>query len=279
MIKLSMVIEKIHPKAIIAALVFTLVCVLAIISVQCTGVDWTTWRQASSMPDNAFNETIHDGYLRQPWNTFSSLFYSLVGMYIICLPTSKKRAKNSIKIGENKTIKFIYGLSLIITGLGSSFLHMSLTFVGQTTDVIGMYLISTFIILYAVLRNRQATTKQFLALMALFNFVLLIPLIFSPFLRRNLFAALMVLGLILEYKLSKNNQGNRPRLLLACAGIMMFGFVFWLLDNARLFFDPNSCLQGHVIWHLCGAVAAGLLYHYYVKESTKRAERDGLLVF
>lgn len=123
--------KKLHSKAIIIALIFTLICVLAIKGMSHTSVDWTTWRQASSMP-NAFNETIHDGYLRQPWNTFSSLFYSLVGMYIICLPTSKKRAKNSIRIGENKAIKFIYGLSLIITGLGSAFLHMSLTFVGQT---------------------------------------------------------------------------------------------------------------------------------------------------
>lgn len=265
---MGIIMKKLHPKATIVALTFTLTCVLAIVSVQYTGVDWTTWQQASSMPDNAFNETIHDGYLRQPWNTFSSLFYSFVGAYIICLPVSKKHTKKSIKIGENKTIKFIYGLSLIITGLGSAFLHMSLTFVGQTTDVIGMYLISMFIISYAVLRNREVSEKHFLILMVLSNIILLIPLILSPFIRRNLFAAFIVIGLILEYKLNKNNKGNRSDLLIACAGIMAFGFIFWILDNMRLFFDPNSWLQGHVIWHLCGAVSAGLLYYYYNKEKS-----------
>lgn len=247
---------------------------MLILSLSYFDLDWSEWKQATSMPNNAFNETIRDGYLRQPWNTFSSLFYLFVGIYILCIPSSNKNAKKTINISENRVIRSIYGLSLVITGLGSAFLHMSLTFVGQTTDVIGMYFISMFIILYAVLRNRDITVTRFLILFFLSNFLLFIPLVFSPFLRRNLFAALMIIGLIVESKFNKHNDGNRPDLLFACAGIMIFGFVFWILDNAKLFFDPNSWFQGHVIWHLCGAVSAGLLYYYYDRESVLMADKN-----
>lgn len=186
----------------------------------------------------------------------------------MCLPSSKQQDKKSIKINENKIIKFIYALSLIITGLGSAFLHMSLTFIGQTTDVVGMYLLSTFIILYAILRNKNITITNFLIYLLIFNILLFIPLIFLPVLRRNLFAALMVIGLIVEFIFNKSNKNNRPHLLFTCAGIMLLGLIFWELDNARLFFSPTSWLQGHVIWHLCGAVSAALLYYYYDKETT-----------
>lgn len=226
--------------------------------------DWNEWEQASCMPNNAFNEKIHDGFLRQPWNTFSSFFYSFVGTYIMCIPSLRKG--KSIKIYENKIIKFIYAFSLIITGLGSAFLHISLTFIGQTTDVVGMYLLSTFIILYAILRNKKVSTARFVILMLITNLILFIPLVFLPVVRRNLFAVLMVIGLIVEYKFNKHNQGNRSDLLFTCAGIMIFGFIFWILDNAKLFFNPTSFFQGHVIWHLCGAITAWLLYYYYEKE-------------
>jgi hypothetical protein len=220
------------------------------------------------MPDNSFNERIHDGYLRQPWNTFSSLFYSFVGIYIMCLPSTKKKAGKSVKIYENRIIKFLYAFSLVVTGLGSAFLHMSLTFVGQTTDVVGMYFISTFIILYAILRNKNSTTTTFVISMLLSNLILFIPLVFLPVLRRNLFAGLIVIGLIVESKLNKHNKGNRPDLLITCASIMIFGLVFWILDNTKLFFNPDSWFQGHGIWHLCGAISAWLLYYYYEQEKS-----------
>jgi hypothetical protein len=41
---MDIIIKKLHPKATIVALIFTLTCVLAIVSVQYTGVDWIIWQ-------------------------------------------------------------------------------------------------------------------------------------------------------------------------------------------------------------------------------------------
>lgn len=265
-LKDGVICVKINWKATFVALVATFVGVTLMIGVSSLAPNWDTWRQATSMPNNAFNEAIREGYLRQPWNTFSSFAYLFVGVYIVCLPIFPAKEK-SLAIYRNKWIRLIFSLALAITGVGSAFLHLSLTFIGQTADVVGMYLLSVFIILYAVLRRKNVSTLKFVVLFILSNLLLFIPLVLSPHLRRNLFAVLIIVGLILEYFFNRKTEGNTPDLLLASASVMLFGFIFWMIDNTKLFFDPYSWFQGHVVWHLCGAAAAAILYRYYTKEN------------
>ncbi len=240
-------------KSIFVGLISVIIAIIMMFSIQKLNPDWSSWRQATCLP-NCFNETIHDGYLRQPFNTFSSFGYLFVGVYVLALPKLKSNKQKFHKI-----MKLIFGLSLVITGLGSAFYHMSLTFVGQTTDVAGMYLIAVLIILYALFRDKNISISQFVGYYLGANLILLIPLILSPELRRNLFAGLIIIGLLLDYFRDKKDK----KLLLASASVLAFGFIFWLLDSLKLFFNPNSWLQGHVIWHYCGALACLILYKYY----------------
>jgi len=52
------------------------------------------------------------------------------------------------------------------------------------------------------------------------------------------------------------------------AGFALFAtaFLIWGLDISKTICNPHSPLQGHAVWHLLGAVAAGFLYLYYASE-------------
>ena len=256
---------KINYKALFKALICNLFLlgVLFILSLF-LNVDWNSFRQATSMPNNAFNEAIRNGFIRQPWNTISSFFYSLVGFYILFFPLQKEN-KNKLSIKENKILKNIFSASLIICGLGSAYLHLSLTYIGQTTDVMGMYLIGVFIILYSF-RNKSINFKKFIIYFIIINIILFIPLIFLPELRRSLFALIIFTGLLLEYFCNCKNKNISFKYLLISLLILLVGFIFWIIDNNRLFFNPYSFFQGHVIWHLTGSIACYTLYIHYNKE-------------
>lgn len=92
------------------------------------------------MPNSCFSETIKTSGMRQPVNAITSLIYIVLGLYIIL--------DNKL----DKIIKSIFGLGFIVTGIGSTYYHIGLTFLDQTIDVFGMYLISVLILLFAIYR-------------------------------------------------------------------------------------------------------------------------------
>lgn|GEM_PF-708361 len=236
------------------------------------GDRWKDMPQATSMmpedsldPDFNFNELVDpDAAIRQPWNTFSSLYYVFVGAMLICLPYTKKSSKMSIT--SSKSLRILYGASIIITGLGSAFMHMSATFIGQFADVLGMYLISVFIVMYALRNIPKYNTALFSIAYIVINAALLYALWFAPNLRRNLFLVLILVGLVLECFCNRKAKGFSVDLVLAAASSLGLAYVLWLLDNRQgMFFERVGWFQGHSFWHLLGAVACGVLYLHYSK--------------
>jgi len=271
---------KLHWPAIFVGVVATLVSLIAIFS--CEGLfekyvgNWDTWKPATSMMADGsfnFNELVNPAaYIRQPWNTFSSLYYVFVGAMLLVLPYTKKVPGPSIT--SSKSLRWLYGVSVIITGLGSAFMHMSATFIGQTTDVVGMYLVSVFIVMYALRSLPKYTNGMFTILYIVINVALFAGLIFAPNLRRNLFLALILIGLVLEYFCNRKTKGYNADMLLAAACSLAFAYIVWQLDNyialqpdgtylRGIFFNEVGFFQGHPIWHLGGATACGLLFSHY----------------
>lgn len=260
--------------AIFAGLLATLLSLLAVFAVANTdGLDWDDWEPATSMmPDGGynFNEQVDEGStIRQPWSTFTSLFYVFVGTFLIFLPYTPKTKE--ISITSSKSLRILFGLSIIITGLGSAFMHMSATFIGQFFDVAGMYLVSVFIVMYALRSVPKFTTKMFSVLYIIINIFLLWGLVYAPELRRNLFLIIILVGLILEYTLNKKVKGYNVDLLFAAASSLLFGYILWQLDNfvpvntlvRGTFFERTGFNQGHNYWHLFGSIACGLIYQHY----------------
>ena len=89
--------------------------------------DTTTWREASCLPDRCFCEAVQSGTVRQPANAISSSAFVVMALLVLM----RSRTPTAWRFA---------GAALVV-GVGSAFFHASLTFWGQTADVLGMYLV------------------------------------------------------------------------------------------------------------------------------------------
>ena len=60
-----------------------------------------------------------------------------------------------------------------------------------------------------------------------------------------------------------------PAWLLAALAVFGLAYVVWTLDGTGAWCDPTGWLQGHAVWHLLGAVSAGLAFIYYWREKDR----------
>lgn len=278
------------------------------------GSPWDGWLPATCLPDACFCEAIGSGLIRQPINTWSNLAFVMVGGWVLLRLKSKAGSENTLKrvstrFGWQTPISiggfagWIYGSACIAIGLGSMVYHASLSFVGQWLDVMSMYLLGVFMMLYAAARlksdeSRRVPKRQgisapmkritgrplrFLAAARLrmthagaafatgyitINLALGLLLIVWPEARRYVFGALIVIALGLEMILQRRRLTTaNPRRLIAALGVYVVAQIIWTLDLNHIICDPTSVLQGHAVWHVLTAASAGLMYGYYQSET------------
>jgi hypothetical protein len=257
---------------------------LMLIPLSSLPAPWPMWRTATCMPDACFCEALGLGFIRQPIDTWSNLAFVLIGLLIledVLRPSSNR----SSRLAHRRTYGFVYVCAMILIGLGSWFYHASLTFVGQWFDVMGMYLLGTFMVLYSFARLRPLGNRTFAISYVLFNFALAISLIVVPELRRYLFGALLVVTIFLEVRVRRRRRNwvspsereftherSNPvsgSLRYFSAALLIYGLAqfIWTLDLNHIVCDPTGLLQGHAVWHILTATSAGLLYWYYRSEN------------
>ncbi len=245
-----------------------LVTIGAAVALSRLDYSWSSWKPASCMPANCFCEAVHNGTIAQPANTWSSFAFVLVGLLVIRQSCEDVRRLRSSVMTRRRAYPVLYGIALILIGLGSAFYHASLTFAGQFFDVMGMYLLACFILLYNVSRLKALNAKTFVLAYLSLNLVLAYVLLEFPALRRYIFGAIVVAALLPEYRVRKQ---KRPQIngffLQAAWWTLIVASIIWTLDITKILCNPNSWLQGHALWHLLGALAAGLLYLYYRSEN------------
>lgn len=236
-----------------------------------TSPDWSRMRPATCMPDNCFCEQVRAGPIRQPANTASGLVFLPVAAGLLAL-SSRRRARSAgaaqSLIIRRPVYAWLFVAATAIVGLGTAFYHASLSFVGQTVDVLGMYLVATFAVLYASARLWRVSDSVAASSYIFCNAVLLCGLIAWPEARRYAFAALVVVALILEHGgRTRRLACSDGRYLGAAVAALIAGFGIWVLDITGTACIPGSLLQGHALWHFAGAVSLGLLFAYYVSEA------------
>lgn len=225
-----------------------------------TSAFWSSWRPATCLPDDCFCEAFRDGVVRQPANTWSSLAYVLVALWVA------SRVRAAARSGSpplSRTEGRLLVASLVAVGLGSAFYHASFTFVGQIFDVSGMYFVASFMLLHRALASGWKLPAGIVPAFLALNAALMAAQVTSPGFRRIMFGALIVAAIAFEWRMT---QAGRVWLVRG-ALILGLAFVIWLLDRERILCDPSSLMQGHAMWHTLGAVAAVCLYRSYEAEA------------
>jgi len=242
---------------------------------------WKGWRSATCLPDHCFCERIRDGAIRQPANTWSNLAFILTGMLIIAMAGHDLTQASSSAIANPMRSRFvypgIYAVATILVGIGSTFYHTSLSFVGQTVDVVSMYLLTSFMLLYNLSRMRRTSSRAFAACYLVANIALGYMAIEWPLLRRYIFVVLLLAVSVSEVIV----RGKlRPRMnvafLYAALVSLATACATWILDTTRVVCSPDSWLQGHATWHILMAVLIGFMYLYYRSEAGCVAHRASL---
>jgi Ceramidase len=214
-------------------------------------------RAASCMPDSCFCEAIRAHGIKQPANTWSSLAFVVVAAMVLMRWARKPS-------GGRAAYQLLYAFTLVVVGLGSAFFHAKLSYTGQFADVLGMYLIATFALLYSIGRLRTLSGATFVGGYVAMNAVLAMLLYWAPAVRRVMFGLLIVAVVCVEILVRRmSGVGSATRHLWIAVGIMGLAFVIWILDFTRVLCSPGSWIQGHAVWHVLGAAAAWYLFRYY----------------
>jgi dihydroceramidase len=222
-------------------------------------VDYSAWQPATCLSlEGCFCEAAREGAVKQPVNAWSSLAFTLAGFFVAARAWGK-RHEHGYTIGKAA----LYAAALAVIGLGSAFYHASLTFVGQFFDVMGMYLLATFLVVADLQMLGWVRMNWFGRVYAVLNLALAAGLIWLPEARCWLFFGLII-GLILMEALLRplGRLRRNSRWFGLALGAFALAFVVWNLDNARLWCDPESILQGHALWHLLGALAGWWMWLY-----------------
>ncbi len=201
------------------------------------------------MPDRCFCESVRAGVVRQPSNAISSGAFVVVAILVL--------------LHSRSSTAWRFACAVFVVGVGSAFFHASLTFLGQTIDVLGMYLVATFLLVESLSRSRRWSAVNQNVLYVGGNAVLLALLVVLPSLRRYAFGALVLAILWSEWTHRRRGIVTAQlRALAAAVGVLTFGFGVWILDITRVMCAPDSVWQGHALWHVCGAISAWLAYRY-----------------
>jgi hypothetical protein len=214
-------------------------------------------------PDNLyFCEAQICEWVRQPANTWSSLYIVLVGVLIIYLTLVKKQ-------GYLK----LFGWIMVFLGMGTFFYHATTALWAGIFDIAGMFFL-IFYLLATILWETFRIKKKTAILMFIVGSILMTSLhAIKPNLGTPFFAIIAIIAFILELRISKKERRSSRKYLVIFIILAVLSLVVWGLDATKIICDPNNhWLQGHAIWHVSTATAFYVLYLHLSKIDLPRWE-------
>ncbi|MBY0582141.1 MAG: ceramidase [Sphingomonas sp.] len=259
--------QPIGGRRITTALILTVLSALGIlVLLMLLGPDWTRYVPATCTSTRCFCELPRFGALIvQPANSWSSYGYVFAGFLMIVLASARDWASAMPRIAA-----IVFGLTAISVGLGSVLLHATLTLWGQFYDVLGMYLVASFMLVSALSRWLRIPDRTAIIGYVLVCGALTSVLIVEPEVRRWLFAVELLLAIVIEMGFARPRRIDvQVRYYLLGILTKAVAFAIWNLDQHGIVCAPTSMIQGHAVWHLLGATAIFLTFNYYRSERHK----------
>jgi hypothetical protein len=194
----------------------------------------------------------------QPANTWSNIGYLIAAIVIF-------RQKNWSPI--RAWIAFV----VLFLFFGSTFYHMSGTYIGKDVDIAGMLLLSSFVLGQTLARTFSLSSKKTFFL-TIVIFVLSLPSVSQPIVGTVvggggiMFVLQIVITTVLELIYTKKNpiSPEIKKSLLLAVSLFFFALILNLLDMNRIYCLPeNNVVTLHAIWHLICAYSIYLGAKYY----------------
>lgn len=216
---------------------------------------WYEAQQYFGPPNVNWCEPTICALINEPANTWSNLGYMIVGLYFI-FP----------KGSQGFRLLFHYGVIIFLMGLMSFLYHATNNFLTQIFDFLGMFGLTSILLALQYTRLKEkslhgywpAFTGIFLFQCLLFYFAHWHGIFPIQSIIAIMAAPILVLETILFVK--EKEKRRRRRFFLGGFVMLVVAVSFSLLDHHRIWCQPeNLILHGHVLWHLIGAVAMGLL--------------------
>lgn len=228
------------------------------------GPDWARFAPATCTTTHCFCETARVGALfLQPSDSWSAFGYVFVGLLMMLAGRTDRGS------ALTPAAAAMFGTTAIVVGLGSVIMHATLTLWGQFLDVLGMYLVGSFMLVRGGARWRAIPERTALVAYVVLCAALVAVLIVAPEVRRYLFAGLLIGAIIIELAFARPlRPGAQLRFYLLGILAKAVAFAIWNLDQQLILCAPDSLWQGHSAWHLLGATSLCLTFLYY------RSERD-----
>ncbi len=227
------------------------------------------------MPSSCFCEAVRSHGIMQPANSLSSLAFVVVAVIVMVQWVSRRTGTDlpPNRFNARRAYPPLFVVALLVIGLGSAFYHAQLSYKGQFIDVLGMYFIATFALIYSIDRVRGLSAATVVSAYLGSNLMLAAMLWWVPVIRRVAFGLLIGGVILVELIGSQRSRAatvggdvgkmQSARLLWSAVAVLGVAFIVWVLDYERILCSPQSLIQGHAVWHILGAVSAWLLYRYY----------------
>jgi hypothetical protein len=220
-----------------------------------------------------FCEAPRAGLVAQPSNTLSNLGFIVVGLAIAIAADRRSgwfaTRRNPLTSDANHVA--IFAVVTALLGPGSMALHASLTRWGGHIDVSSMYLYAGLLIAYGGARWFRLSASGFAGVYAVIVAALIATKLLDVVSVELLFGLLLTATAVIEGLLSLRRPLVTIRRRWGAAALVLFlaAFAIWIpsLSGGALC-DPDSWVQGHAIWHLLCAAAAGCLFLYFLSEDT-----------
>lgn len=232
------------------------------------------WLGVTGVAATEYCEALRSRLIRQPANSWSNLGFIAVGWVIAFQAIRRVPGETSGTFERGVFYPVFFSFLAVSLGIGSFAYHASTTRFGWILDSGSMYLLSVFMLVYAVTRLWRLRPAVFLLLYAAglwFSFASnSSPLMFPGDIDAGsaVFGLFLVLAVALECFIMRSARRTlNGKWVVAFALTFVLSVFIWSRSRTGgAWCDPSSLLQGHAIWHLLDALCIYFIYRYYRSE-------------